>query len=389
MRAGRLVMMRHRWLPFFCLVGLCLNGCEKRMPKKFDATRGRVTGIVYCADTGRPARFATVTLTTAPAGDGKSAGQAPLAAVESVQTDLNGRFTMEAVEPGHYYAFATQEGYLDPERGIDFDRLNRLANDQERAMDAIRQWKAHLTEVHATAQRTTDLTLEMQRAAEIDGTVSYDDGSPAIGMHFRLFRKTREGVWTAVGLELFGNWSLTEVSDSHGHFSLSNLRAGEYIVCTLLPAEAESSAPQVCMGNSFRIKDAATVKVQAGEAIHNADIVIPLTGFYTVSGTVTALDDGHPLARGAVRLLYADGRETARETPIQQTDGRFSFAYVPAGSYILQVEDAADAAQPASGAGDTQMRVRSYANKELPLVVQGDVEDVDVVLGSSQEPAKQ
>lgn len=389
-------MMRRGWLPVFCLVGLCLSGCEKRTPKKFDATKGRVTGIVYCADTGRPARFARVTLTSAPTDEENPGGQAPLAEIESAQTDLNGRFTMEAVEPGRYYAFATQEGYLDPERGLDFGRLNALANDRKRALDAIRQWKAHLTAVHVAAQRTADLTLAMQRAAEIDGTVTYDDGSPAIGMHFRLFRKTGEGGWTTVGLELFGDWSLAEVSDSHGHFSLGNLRAGDYIVCALLPAAAENSAPQVCMGGAFRMKNAATVKVQAGETAHDADIVIPVTGLYAVSGTVTALADGHPLTQGVVRLLYADDQETARETQIQQGDGSFRFEYVPAGSYILQVSDASDAnqaegAQPANDAGAAVAQGSHYADKKMPLMVQGNMEDVNVVLGVAEpgEPAAQ
>jgi hypothetical protein len=53
-------------------------------------------------------------------------------------TDLEGRFRLEAVEPGHYYAFATLEGYLDPMRGLDFARIEALTNDQERNLDVIK-----------------------------------------------------------------------------------------------------------------------------------------------------------------------------------------------------------------------------------------------------------
>lgn len=385
-------MVRREWLAGLCLVCVWVCGCGHSKAKKYDPTKGRVTGIVYCADTGRPARFARVTLTAAPATDEKHGQQAPLPEEESATTDLEGRFTMEAVEPGHYYAFATQEGYLDPERGLDIDRIAALKDDREEALEAIKEWRDHLVEVRVAAQRTSDLTLQMQRAGEIDGTVTFDDGSPAIGMHFRLYRKTAEGGWTGVGLAMFSDWSLPEVSDSHGHFSVSNLRAGEYAVCAMLPVEGQDSAPQVCMGNAFRRKDAALVKVGAGETVRGADISIPLTGFYTVAGVVTALADGRPMGRGTVRLLYADDRERMRETRVQQEDGSFEFEYVPPGSYILQVADGGDGNQGDSGqaGADGGTKPRSYTDKEMPLLVNGNVEDVSVqlVVSGADETAK-
>ena len=64
----------------------------------------------------------------------KDNDEGPLPALESADTDLDGRFRMEAVEPGHYYAFATLEGYLDPERGVDFNKLEGMENDHERGL---------------------------------------------------------------------------------------------------------------------------------------------------------------------------------------------------------------------------------------------------------------
>jgi hypothetical protein len=175
------------------------------------------------------------------------------------------------------------------------------------------------------------------------------------------------------------------VSDSHGHFSLTNLPAGEYIVCTLMPSESQQAAARVCLGNTFRKKDAKTVKVQAGEVFKTADIEIPLSGLHTVAGTVSAVADGHALGRGTVRLMYADDRERARETSLLE-DGSFSLEYVPESKYILQVSGAQDAKTKGSesapgGAGVTSSTANApprYADKEIPLIVLRDMDDIQV-----------
>jgi hypothetical protein len=386
-----MAQLRRMWI--LSLACLLLAGCDNR-PKKPDATKGAVAGIVLCADTGKPARFATVTLSAAPKANAKADAigdqNSPLPATETGITDLNGRFRIEAVEPGRYYAFATQEGYLDPLSGLDFARLDALGTDKERNLDAIDQWKGHLVELTASVHRTTEVSLQIERAAEIGGAVTFDDGSPAIGMHFQLFRKSGKSGLTEVGLPLFDGWSTRAVSDSRGHFSVTNLPAGEYAVCALMPSESQDAAPRVCLGNTFRKKDAATLKVQAGETANGADIVIPLSGLHSVAGTVTALADGHALGRGTVRLLYADDREKARETSLLD-DGSFSLQYVVEGKYILQVSGAQDAEQkaadpspdnsPAAAAKPAPAAV-SYADKEIPLAVLNDMDDIQIPLAA-------
>ena len=254
---------------------------------------------------------------------------------------------MEAVEPGRYYAFATLQGYLDPEEGLDFARIESLTSDKEQALDAIKQWKDHLAAVIVGVHRTSDLALQVERGAELNGTVTFDDGSPAIGMNFMAFRKTAakdqpgKSAWNKVGLKLFSSWSLSAVSDSHGHYSLTNLPAGEYAVCALMPADSEDSAPRVCLGNVYRVKDAKSVKVQAAEIANGVDIEIPLNGLHTVSGNISALADGHAISHATVSLLYADDRDKTREaTPLE--DGSFSLEYVPEGKYIVQITGAED-----------------------------------------------
>ncbi|MGD0294257.1 MAG: carboxypeptidase-like regulatory domain-containing protein [Terracidiphilus sp.] len=380
-------MKRLYWLWVFSIGCLLIAGCDTKKPKKPDPTKGVVTGIVICADTGKPARFAKVTLSAAPQKDEKAEQRAPLPEDETTMTDLEGRFRLEAVEPGQYYAFATLEGYLNPMRSLDFARLDKLPNGREQELDAIDQLKDHLAEVTVHVHRTSEISLRVERGAEIRGTVMFDDGTPAIGMHFQLFRKNEKKGWTDVGITIFNSWALDEMSNGHGHFSLTNLSPGEYKVCALLPLDSQITAPRICLGNTFRMKDAQTVKVQAGETASGADIEIPLSGLHTVAGSVLALADGHALKNATVQLLYADDREKMREAKTPE-DGTFSFPYVPEGKYIVQVSGARDEEQknPEQELGDhgdttsNPSAAHSYTDKELPVSVTTDVEDIQMQL---------
>lgn len=379
--------MRLRWLSILSLsvASLLLTGCNKFQHKKPDPTKGVVTGIVLCADTGKPARFATVTLSATPKASEKSDDADPLPAAEITVTDLDGRFRFEAVQPGRYYAFATLEGYLDPVLGLDPDRLNAKTTDRERHLEAIDQWKDHLTQVTVGAHRVSEISVQIERAAEIAGTVTFDDGSPAIGMRFQLFRKTEKNSWIPVGLPLIDSWSIHAVSDGHGRFALTSLPAGEYTVCTLMPTDSEDAASRVCLGDVFRRKDAKTVKVAAGETSPGIDIEIPLSGLHTVGGAVIAQRDGHRVAHGTIRLLYADDREKARETALQD-DGTFSLEYVPEGKYILEVAGAHEEEQSDSaGQGETVKPTitQTYADKEIPLNVLSDITDMNLTVAPS------
>jgi len=359
------------WVVSFVLL---LAGCEKRSNKP-DPTKGVVSGVVICADTAKPARFATVSLTPIPKIHSEPNDDPPLAPVATIQTGLDGRFRMEAVPAGEYYAFGTLDGYLDPMRGLDFGQISDKGTSMEQELAAVTQWKENLVAVKVAVRRVSEITIELRRAAEIDGSVSFDDGSPAIGMHFQLFRKNPRKEWNPVGIPLFNNWTINSTSDSHGRYAVENLAAGEYVVCTLLPIESEDIAPRVCLGNVLRRKAASSIKVSEGEIAHGADIVIPISGLRTVGGRVEAVEDGHSPAHATVTLLYADDREQARKSAVEN-DGSFRFEYVPEDGYILRVSDAKDDAE---GEGKERM----YSEKEMPLHVRSDLNYVNILLSRS------
>lgn len=374
---------------------LLATGCNKHGHKKHDPAKGTVTGIVICKDTGKPARFATITLSAAPdkrADAGDKDEDLPLPASESGVTDLNGRFVLEAVDPGTYYAFATQEGYLDPLRGLDLTAIHNRSGQHAQHVEAVGQWKDHLLKVSVAVGHTSEISIFMERAAEITGTVTFDDSSPAIGMHFELLRKTANATWAPVGMALFDDWTIRETSNSWGRFALTNLIAGEYKVCALLPGESQESAQRVCAQNTFRSRDAKTFTVQSGESVTGVDIVVPLNALHTVAGAVIAFSDGHPLPSGHARLLYADDHALARVVPVLE-DGSFSFADVPEGEYLLEFVDVKDAAkseeeEKQSGSNTNAKPVATYVDQQLPLSVRSDQTEIQVRMKQTPPAAK-
>jgi hypothetical protein len=88
-------------------------------------SNGIVTGRVFCSDTGRPARFANVSLM--PVTDpnkakldkaGLNASTKPAAPFSSittaVDTNLDGSYTLTHVAPGTYYVIVRKDGYINP-----------------------------------------------------------------------------------------------------------------------------------------------------------------------------------------------------------------------------------------------------------------------------------
>lgn len=389
-------------LPLLVLAAACLGLCgcppDTQPPRKPDPTKGTVTGLVLCTDSGRPARFAVVQLLPVYDSDAPGASGAQVDMDENGSTGMDGKFKIEAVPPGEYYAFAMLDGYVDPTLAIDDSRLGSGASGRAKLADEIGQWKDHMVKLTVAAQHTSDITISIDRGAEIDGTVTYDDGGPAIGVHFEVLRKTAHDRWLKVGSSGGDDSSLDDKSDGRGRYSIQNLAEGEYRICALLPDQDQNASPQFCYGGGFRINKAESFKVVAGENHAGVDMVLPLDGLFTVSGSVSAGVDGHAPSGAMVHLLYQDDREEARRTSTAK-DGTFSFTYVPTGTYIVQVtgaqdvppsdpaQNSASATAPNPAPPQPTPAIVHYPDKEMPLNVQEDMSDVAIILGAAPPPA--
>jgi hypothetical protein len=363
-----------------CLMLYDCGPSSRFAPRKPDPTKGTVTGIVICADTGKPARFATIQLLPSPNGPPGNNGPSE----ETTMTDLDGKFKIESVAPGDYFASATLEGYLNPMYGVDFDRLDLNADDKQINADLIDQWKEHMVPISVSAHNTTDFSIQIERGGEVSGTVAYDDGSPAIGMRFALYRKNGKGGLSGVGPPSDREFNLDAKSDTRGHFTVTNLPGGEFAVCTMIPGDNQPGSPQVCLGNVFRKRDARTLSVSAGESVSGADIVIPLNAIHSVAGSLQQAINNKPPNKAKLHLLYADDREEAIAVEMFD-DGRFLFPFVAEGSYILEVTDASytetvTAPAPEGGSSNAASKEHLLAKREMAVMVDGEVKDIKIPL---------
>ena len=307
-------------------------------PQRATVPKGSVRGTVYCADTNQPARLAHISVVpVAKDSTGRSFRG---------ETDLEGRFTVGNLPEGKYYIAADLLGYLNPlAQWIDFARKSK--SDEER-----KALEARLTTVEVTAGQAATAALRLERGAEISGTVLYDDGSPAVGVHVSLKPKTKapeeianETVPVVVEYMEYAD----RTTDDHGRFRILGVAPGEYTVNVELPSLSADHEQNVFVtmvqssqignlgvyfGDTLRASKAKTIKIAGGETRADADITIPLSKLHTIRGRVVVKSTGEAPPSGGVRLLYADTREVARVA--MAVDGEFEIPYVADGSYILQ-----------------------------------------------------
>ena len=370
-------------------------------------TTGSVSGHVYCADTNEPARFATVALQAAPVVTDTSLQKRLTPVVRPVtpatRTGLDGSFHFSAVRPGTYFLIADYPGYISPIAKLSAAEL------KSKEPSDIEKVEKLLVKVTVAANKDSTSEIELERGAAIAGTVRYDDGSSANEIQIAVLRLRDDGRASKVSVNLTGqarsafdlrNQGL-ETNDL-GHYRISGLPAGKYIVMTTFPTVTssfrgllggppatdfridESVALSVYSGNVFREKDAKPVEVTTGSERDDADITIPLLGLHTISGSVTALADGHPVNEGTISLVFADDKSELRSSVPLDNDGRFNLRFVPEGEYILRVTNPADMTEqqikdPEIGGKYVALRnVHMYASVDLPISVRSDLSNVTI-----------
>jgi hypothetical protein len=163
------------------------------------------------------------------------------------------------------------------------------------------------------------------------------------------------------------------LTDSAGHFRIDGLPQGTYIVHARLPERTVTVTMErdaalgvfdhpgeqldLYSGDAFWRKQAKVIKVGTGDNVE-VDLQVPIGHLQTVSGSVVAIADGHPVTGGDVTLSPEDDPGDARSTTIG-SDGRFVFLYVPAGGYVLKTADAVDGDRPSASQrfGEAEMSV--------------------------------
>jgi hypothetical protein len=373
---------------------------------------GKVTGRVFCHDTGEPARFASVQLMPEklekqPAVDPASMKGADMSTLMtaaftamskrsglSAVTALDGTFSLEKVPPGTYYLIPQMIGYVSP-LSI-YSQKERMKPDEATitAVESVAQ------KVVVSAEQIATVTVELERGATLSGKVTYDDGSPAPGVTAILLVQQKDGKWKEIG----SGGILPAATDDLGRFRFSGMPAGQYAVKATLPVSqavvgmgpgsfsmhmSMSDALVVYSGGVMREKELKPIELTAGEQRDGVEVIFPVNGLHSISGSVVAKSDQHAVNSGMVELKDPDTKAQFRMAMIGQ-DGTFRFNYVPDGTYVLSVS-AADTkasgkdrvgnglgALVSAGGGEDLTRllnskaVREYGELEQTLIVKSD-----------------
>ncbi len=374
--------------------------------------RGVLTGHVYCADTNQPARFAKVSLESvhSEAQAGSKAQHPPLTAsftgngITSVDTGLDGTFTISKVKPGAYYVIVSKGGYVSPRSMFTEKELDAPTPSMREMIEHI------LPRVDIENGQTAHAEVRLERGAGLSGYIRYDDGSPAGEITVSLLHKDPSGKWVpleGVGFRSAG-WTNT---DDLGHFRFASLLPDEYLVKASLSLSdsRETSMPgpnssqMVVNMMTFHSQlpfygsgtphqaDAKPVKLVSGTETAGQDMVLPISQLFRMTGRVLAGRNEHAVNAADIALISKDDGKELTRANVERDDGLFHFDFVPAGLYTLKVSNARDvvweAERLATGAPpspfpekDKGRTVENFGNAEQPLTVSGDMLGVNVLV---------
>jgi hypothetical protein len=344
---------------------------------------GVIAGTLTSADLGRPVRRAEVRLSSvSPRGTWTTA------------TDGDGRFVFTGLPASEYTLTATRPGYLEMVYGA------------QRPGAGVPGTPVTL----AAGQRIADIAFRLPRGGVIAGIVTDEYGDPAFGVPVRAMRFVyQNGQRTARPI---GN----ATTDDLGAYRIAALPPGDYAV-SAVPRESVASAAATAASAALAMarraeqaraagrpadappsREATTrradeapdprtgyvatyfpgvpspaalsvVRVDLSQQVHAVDLQLQVLRTSTIAGVVTTpdgaptmasvqlVDPAMPVANLGVWFRHAAG------------DGRFSFAGLPPGSYVLRAQ-ATKELGAAGGGGLTA---------ELPVTV-GDASDQELAV---------
>ena len=302
------------------------------------AQSGSVNGQVFCSDTQKPARFARVFLADAYVLN-KMAGGSRFEKQRDVDQNAaitlpDGSFVLKNLPAGVYDLQISYPGYINPQLWLSTGHVSPAT---------LQSWINLYTQVTVLPGRTVSTIATIYRGAEMTGTVTFDDGSPAEGYTVAPIYalpvlggsdNSPSGTVPAENLIGLAN-AFQATTDAHGKFLIAGLVSGTYSLMAT-PREGHSLFP-VYLGNTVDLSTAKLVTIQAGEEHTDLNLEIDLNSFHQVRGIVTTADN-RPLPKVGIALERAVDGAPQRPYIHAADDGSFVFSYVPDGDYRLLMD---------------------------------------------------
>ena len=283
------------------------GGQEPGVPPARAAGTGRIAGQVMGAESGRPVRFAEVTLLAA----GNQV---------SVITDEAGGFSFEKLGPGAYRLGISKSGYLETTYG-----QVRPGTDTPGTPIQLRD-----------REQLDRLVVPLSHGGAISGVVRDDRGEPVFNAQVRASRWAMHN-----GARVLEEIATTQ-TDERGAYRIPLLPPRDYVIS----AAAEDDLPEDRAGvqplgfapayypAAISAANAETIPLALGEQRNNVDLLLPVVVMAKVTGVV--LDaDGRPAPGVTVSLADPDGTESSdARTTDSDASGRFTFDRVVPGAYV-------------------------------------------------------
>lgn len=322
---------------------LALAQTRKTTPEKEEPSIPTfvVRGRVVFDDTDRPVRRSQIALMRFPVRGEQS----------SSVTDRDGKFVIEGVPSGMYFAWINSPGIIAP-----FAFMKIGENGPEDAVN-VKAIKEYCTEVIVSGS-DVDVTIHARRGGIISGKVTYSDGEPAINAIMGISRyDEKKPVRVFAGLSAAG--LLSAHTDDRGRYRISGLPPGEYIVSAAekntvtknLRARRDMGGLDSLFGSSDalavayyggagKIDDALRLQVEANSELADIDVTLADTTPHTIHGSVIAKLDRIALPGATITIRRPEQTDWFAQNNQQvRTDeqGVWVLEDVPDGVYSLRV----------------------------------------------------
>lgn len=258
---------------------------------------GRISGtVVDDGDAAQPVRSAIVMLQPVSGGDGVA-----------VVTDVDGRFSLNAVPNGRYTLTAQKASYLSSAYG------------------AKRPGRPGVTVVVGAGAATTDLQLVLPRGSVIAGRVTQPNGAP-----YPFTQVVAVEARYVAGGGVFDSRARTFQTDDLGNYRIWGLPPGDYLVAALpsltrVEEIARSASENDVLLAQLAARDAGMASAPAGTrppvrgyapvyfpgtAVAANAIVVPV-GRAEVRQGIDILLEPHPVARVSGNVRNINGESNA------------------------------------------------------------------------------
>jgi hypothetical protein len=359
------------------------------------ADEGTVVGHVYLADTGGPARLATVALqpVEVKSDDRPYEERRKDGGFRLYRTGMDGGYRIPHVRPGTYYVVVKQPGYLSPFAQFSNKQLSHPSMEDQQKITSM------LPTVLVVANNTATMNIHLTRGASLSGAVKFDDGSPYPGTSVGVLQKDDKGAWQNLTLASGGE------TDDQGLFRITGLLEGDYLlevslriddtyVSSLLgQVQGMSAASHYALtfynGETARQRDAKPIHLDSSQEMTSADVTIPVSKLHAVTGAIIEAKSGRAINSGNVEIYYADeGGEQVASVKVEPDEPVFIMPFVPEGVYTIKVKDATDVSREEVSNGTGAMPptytretvLRKYGPAEQPLTVTADVSGVNLTV---------